>query len=351
MSRPRAWVLNLDAENELASPASYRDPFAALAARPHLREALADLVQVDVVLGRGEAAPPGAAGRAFSPTPRALEALRSAGAIVPPAPDVTVLRRVADRRFGLGLGRGHTPGAIVLRNGPSGDGVSSSSGVTSGVTSAGVASRVTAAQLDEAASAIPGPRVFKRIFGFAGRGRHLSRGGAVTAAERAFVDKALREDGAVVVEPWLERTVDIAVHGFLRPGSPRPSEAKSDLVTPGSDPGSDPGAAAGTISAEKIDLVIGAPTLQETTAAGAWRATRRARPGEVTAEETALLEAQVRLAAAALAAAGYFGPFGIDAFRFVGPPEPGLVPRCEINTRYTMGWAIGMGSLRPDRDP
>jgi hypothetical protein len=28
-----------------------------------------------------------------------------------------------------------------------------------------------------------------------------------------------------------------------------------------------------------------------------------------------------------------------------------LDARCEINARYSMGWAIGMGEMRPDLDP
>jgi hypothetical protein len=56
--------------------------------------------------------------------------------------------------------------------------------------------------------------------------------------------------------------------------------------------------------------------------------------------------------AQALLEAGYFGPFGIDAFRWVD--RAGVErfnPRCEINARYSMGWAVGMGSRRPDLDP
>ena len=44
--------------------------------------------------------------------------------------------------------------------------------------------------------------------------------------------------------------------------------------------------------------------------------------------------------AAALSAAGYFGPFGVDAYTY---RERGgaiaLQPRSEINARYTMGFA------------
>ena len=43
--------------------------------------------------------------------------------------------------------------------------------------------------------------------------------------------------------------------------------------------------------------------------------------------------------AAALRAADYFGPFGIDAFRYRSAQGDVLFnPRCEINARFTMGY-------------
>jgi hypothetical protein len=65
------------------------------------------------------------------------------------------------------------------------------------------------------------------------------------------------------------------------------------------------------------------------------------------AEHEALLEA-AHGAAAALAAAGYFGPFGVDAYRYAAAGVMAYNPRSEINARYSMGWAVGMGDLRPD---
>jgi hypothetical protein len=53
--------------------------------------------------------------------------------------------------------------------------------------------------------------------------------------------------------------------------------------------------------------------------------------------------------AEALIRAGYFGPFGIDGYRW--KDEHGTLrfnPRTDINARYSMGWAVGMGSRRPD---
>lgn len=285
----RAWILNLDADDELASRAP-RDPFAALERRPALREALAALVGDDPVLGRADRAPAGAEGRAFAPTPSVLAALARAGAVVPPAPSVEVLRRVADRRFALPW-PGGVPGAAVITSLE--------------------AAAVHLARLGAAG----GARVMKRVHGFAGRGRLVRRGPALDAAAGAFLERALREHGAVVLEPWLDRTLDVALHGFVhRTGA----------------------------------VVLGAPTVQETTAAGTWVASRRAAAGELAAGEERALVGFARDGAAALAAAGFFGPFGVDAMRVAVGGGEALV-RCEVNPRYTMGWAIGMGDERPDR--
>src|SRR5262245_26559172 len=116
---PSAWVLNLDAEYELASPDAHT-PSAATARRmTELVRALAPLLGPDdVVLGEndvvaGEALAGGApttpaqmwTGRAWCPTPRALLRLKKAGAIPVAAPDFDVLRRVNHRRFNADLGQ------------------------------------------------------------------------------------------------------------------------------------------------------------------------------------------------------------------------------------------------------
>jgi hypothetical protein len=75
----------------------------------------------------------------------------------------------------------------------------------------------------------------------------------------------------------------------------------------------------------------------------------RALEGDLAPAERAALFSAAEEAAGALAAAGYFGPFGVDAFRY--HDEEGTArfcARCEINARYSMGWAVGMGLRRPD---
>jgi hypothetical protein len=93
-------------------------------------------------------------------------------------------------------------------------------------------------------------------------------------------------------------------------------------------------------------LTLGHVCVQETNAYRAWVSTRRTRPGDLTTEQTARLHERAREVAAALFTAGYFGPFGIDAYLFKtrsGASE--LNPLSELNARFSMGYAVGMGVL------
>jgi hypothetical protein len=138
--------------------------------------------------------------------------------------------------------------------------------------------------------------------------------GALDAEMRAWVRRALGE-GGVQVEPWVVRAGDFAQHGH--------------------------------VSAHG-EVALGRPCLQRCTADGRWLASELAPPGALSAQESAALEREARRAAAALAEAGYFGPFNVDGFRYQVEGRLGFNARCEINARYTMGWAVGMAGARPD---
>jgi hypothetical protein len=290
----RAWFLNFDAEAELADP-SARTPSRAIAKRG---EALATRVGAlldpdDLILGEAGAALPtdvrGAS--AWCPTPRALAAIARAGLDAPVAPAFAVLRLVNHRRFSAALGRA-LPGARYV---------------------------VTRAALD-AAIAGPSPTgrwLLKRPFGFAARGRVRVGPDAPDAVAERWIAASLATGEGLEVEPWVERDGDYGLHGYLdRAGA----------------------------------LTLGEPTAQRCDEGGAWLASARAERGELAPPELSALLAAAAAAAAALRAAGYFGPFGVDAFRF-RDAGGGLAfePRCEINARYSMGWAVGMGDRRPDR--
>jgi len=156
----------------------------------------------------------------------------------------------------------------------------------------------------------------KRAFGFAGRGRQRLRSNEIDASVEPFVRSSLDSGDGLQVEPWVERVVDVALHGFV---------SRTGTVT------------------------LGQPTCQIVDGSGAWvESAPLARDVLSTLDEKALMQEAARTADA-LVQAGYFGPFGIDAFRW---KDPGgsirFNPRSEINARYSMGWAVGMGDCRPD---
>ncbi len=270
-----AWVLNLDAEDELRLGRAYTPRPGALAAALALRDRLTALIGDDAVLVERGAPAPSAArglpGLAWCPTPSALAALVRAGALVEEAPPLEVLRLVNDRRFHHGLGE-RLEGARWM--------------------------------IDEAkilSTVARGRWLLKRALGFAGRGR-LACGDGVDA--RAFVARALREDGGVAVEPRVDVTLDVSLHGLVERGG---------------------------------RWTLGRPVESEVRG-GAWRRARDAEPALSTGERAALLT-EGDTVAAALHRAGYFGPFSVDAFRFDG----GFCARCELNARFSMAFGVGWG--------
>jgi hypothetical protein len=299
---PRVWVLNLDAEHELEAGPGYAPNrhLRAIVARES-RRLIGSLVHPgDVVLGEDEPGPEeherlrGLEGLAWSPTPRALARLERAGASVAPAPPVAVLRRVNARPFAAEV-RARLVGSSFAKH--------------------------VVAELEEARAqlALPaeGGWLVRRTFGAAGRGRRRIASGRPTEAELAWLAASLRR-GALVIEPWVQVTREYT---------------RSGLVTP------------------RGEVVISPPCFQETTKAGAWTRTERAERGAVARDDDSRLEEAVEAAGAALASAGYSGPFGIDAFRHRSAHGEVLNPLSEINARYTMDWTTAFGPPRSSAAP
>lgn len=264
-----AWVLNLGAEAELAGR-----PLGAAAARrlAEVRRALA-LPAGHVVLDvDDDAAADGREGRAWCPTPAALARLARAGARVPPAPPLEVLRRVNERSFSHDL--------LALPD----------------------AVRCEDLAAVRAAAERPGRWLMFRALTFAGRGQRRVDAGRWDEGAAAWARGALRE-GPVHVVPRLAIELECGLHGHL---------------------------------GER--LRVGRPTVSEVDEVGQWRASRLA-TDELSRAERDALHAAFERAARALRDAGYFGPFGVDAFRHAG----GFHPLSEINARYSMGWPVGMG--------
>jgi hypothetical protein len=83
------------------------------------------------------------------------------------------------------------------------------------------------------------------------------------------------------------------------------------------------------------------PLVQECDRASAWVGCRPAEKEDLSPSEGAQLDQSAFLVAGALAKAGYFGPFGVDAYRWVrSSGERVLNPRGEVNARFTMGWGL-----------
>ena len=287
----RIWVLNLDAELELASAGPYQTRQAlARTLQPWIERARSllspgDRLLEDLAPLPSEAPQEPALGACWCPTPSALGRLSRAGVALPPSPSLSVLREVNQRRFYLGLGGG-APGARYFDD-----------------------EATLYAALEARGSA---PWLFKRRFGFAGRGqRRLQR--ELSADDRRWLADSLRQ-GGLLGEPWLEIEREVCLHGVLEPGG-------------------------GT--------ELGQPCWQHTDAQRAWLASTRVRPGELTAEARRALLRSAEHAAQALSEAGYFGPFGADAYFWRTPQGPLMLnPLGELNARYTMGFSVGMSAQK-----
>lgn len=288
----RVWVLNLDAELELASAGPYQARQAlARTLAPFIERARVLLAPGDRLLDELGPLPPATTpqGACWCPTPSALRRLSRAGMALPPSPSLSVLQQVNQRSFYLGLGGG-APGASYFNDAAS-----------------------LFAALESRGSAL---WLFKRRFGFAGRGqRRLSR--ELSADDRRWLADSLRQ-GGLLGEPWLEIEREVCLHGVVEPGAP---------------------------------LRLGRPCWQHTDAQRAWRGSTRVRPGELTAEAEHALLASAEHAAGALSDAGYFGPFGVDAYFWRTPSGASRFnPLGELNARYTMGFSVGMSSA-PELTP
>lgn len=281
----RLWLFNLDAELELARHGPYQTPkHVAQALQPvlvHARNLMAPGDAWLEDLGAREPEWRGWVGRAWCPTPSASRRLSKAGAELEPSPAVEILRRVNHRRFALELGGG-APHARYVE------------------TEADLAPT-----LREAST---GAWLFKKPFGFAGRGQRRIAG-EPSKDDRRWLDDALRH-GGFLAEPWLDIERELSLHGLLDRGG---------------------------------RYALGRVCVQRTDRFRAWVSTTLAGPDDLDALQAATLRSVAERVAQALAAAGYFGPFGIDAYLWrAARGKLELNPLSELNARYTMGYSVGM---------
>ncbi len=273
-----AWVLNLDAELELAQP-SYNPRTRVLRQlEKYGAGSRALLGPGDVLAEPGLAAAGSFIGRTWCPTPRALAALAAARVTPEPYPDLALVRRVNHRRFAFELGGGLPDQHYVEDR----------------------------AALESLLGRPGSTWLLKRPLAFAGRGQ-LRAYRALSEKEWSWVDASFERDG-LVVEPLVTPTLELSQHGFiLRDGR----------------------------------YELGRPCVQVVSERGVFRGVRLAAGGELDPAEREALAAQTEHVARALSTAGYFGPFGIDAYRYERAGSSGFCALSEINARYTMGFRAG----------
>ena len=290
---PDAWILNLDVEDELSTP-RYQRPRAVAARIRGLAPRLTALTSSATTLVDDDDArayalsspPPGAWARAWSCTRAATSLMRAARLEAPEwTPPPEVLAEVLHRRFATAHQLGWEASRWITR----------------------------CADVHTLLGEVPAGESWrlKRARGYAGRGQRVVRAPQATTEDTRWIEASLRDDGGVLAEPELEVEATLALHGYVSPTGQR---------------------------------TLGTPTTQQVDARGAWRGTA---PVVLERGLASRLVERAHRAAEALHAVGYAGAWGIDALIGRWRGEPVEVLLGELNARYTMGWAIGMGSWRP----
>lgn len=275
-----AWWLNLDAARELEDPRSYGRPTMLNARLTAMAPRMRTLLTArDIVLDGLGSAVDAELALAFCPTPSALTVLARLGCHTLASPTAEALRRVSCRSFAALLGQ-TLPGACYVR-----------------------AMEELEAHLHGAPPSTTW--LLKRDFGFAGRERRLVHGAQLDVPTQGFARRSFARGQGLQVEPLVTREGDFAQHGYLL---------------------------------AQGELLLGPVMAQECDERGVWQGSRLAAPDELGAAERAALARSVEETAAALSEAGYFGPFGVDAFRYRSVAGHAFQPRCEVNTRFSMGY-------------
>lgn len=155
--------------------------------------------------------------------------------------------------------------------------------------------------------------VIKAPFGSSGRGMLRIKPPGLEQKQLHWVENTIAAQAAVVVEPWLERIVDLSLQINVANGK-RPILGVTRFLTD----------QRGQYIGHKLGRKFGdlSPMLRR-----------------MLHEDGALarLESVGRFVIDKLEEAGYVGPAGIDALIYLDADTPKLKPIVEINPRYTMG--------------
>ena len=150
---------------------------------------------------------------------------------------------------------------------------------------------------------IAGPWVTKAPWTAAGRDR-CHGDGAPTTEQRTRIGRLLETFGALVLEPWMERIVDVGVCATVAPDGLVSAHPAHGLVT--------------DKRGGFLGIDLAGPPLEPS--------------------ERDQLATMVAAAGAALCDRGYAGPFAVDAFAYRHQGERKFHPLCEINARFSFGW-------------
>ncbi len=283
------WILNLDAEFEMAQPKGYQcSALQRKGAALGMQQARRLLGPKDVIASLDEVARghhAGSTGRAWCPTPSVRAACAAGGVALESSPSFEVIRSVNDRAFCASLGQ-NLEDAQFFEPGPN--------------------------SIDEVREHLARSTcnwLLKRAYSVAGKGQRRIRYEELQSADIDWL-RASFALGGVQVEPHLQLSGEYSLHGRLEPD--------------------------GT-------LEQGRPCVMEFEERGRFVATRLAHEEDLASEEQAALVHALQVTGAALHERGYFGPFGIDGFRWLDDSgRAHFRALSEINARYTLGWAVGM---------
>jgi hypothetical protein len=280
-----AFFLNFDAELELEGGPRYTPTRAIEERTRQLATAMRPTLPTDAVIVHplGEVASTEAIAITWSPTPRALRFVDAAGLTRPTFAPSIDVLRRVNDRRFAFALADELAGACSVAN------------------------------ADEAREALarPGEWLLKRCFGVSGRGQRRVRGGDTSALDLAFVEASLRKHGALVIEPRVPIERELSVHAWQVDGRTKVRSFREPIVD------------------SRGQFV------RSRNAAGLTPSIRDS------------LEATAIRVGAALHAAGYDGPFGIDAFVYRVNGRLELRALSEINARFCMGWDEADGWLAP----
>ncbi|HEY6724398.1 MAG TPA: hypothetical protein VI197_10205 [Polyangiaceae bacterium] len=278
----QAWFLNLDAEVELGLLHGYTAGHRTQDQVARHLAACAALTLGDPIYGR-DVVERQLPVFCWCPTPSAIGTLDGAGLRATRGPDLGVLRRANDRAWTVAF----ADPAIGRRF----------------VTAADDWRRLL---LDQRPAT--GAWRLKRRFGFAGRGQRRLRA-APSADDLNWIAASLRQ-GGLLCEAELPVFEEFSIHGYVDPG----------------------------------ELLLGSPVSFSTDAFGA--PAGHAAPALGCGDLALVLADAATRVASHLVGLGYFGPFGVDAFRWRSKQGLLLNPVSDVNARFTLAWSTGMGQLR-----